>query len=206
MRGAPKKFKKIFESQFPLQKISECAAKGGECDENKGRPVCGTDGQTYPTRCHLIRAQCSGHQVSLKHRGTCKGSFFVIFSLGTLVTKHVIYKTLAWRHVPMLWLIAKHRNSCQSVAVTVITHWCNVFLPGDVGVLIHKESQSRKRELKMATADQHVRKNQSPTNDDRLRGNWAYKRKRVSVWFVSLSHITFLNTHTHTLFVYLKFK
>lgn len=56
----------------------------------------------------------------------------------------------------------------------------------------------------MATADQHARKNQSPTNDDRLRGNWAYKRKRVSVWFVSLSHITFLNTHTHTLFVYLK--
>lgn len=52
--------------------ISECAAKGGECDETKGRPVCGTDNQTYPTRCHLIRAQCSGHQVSLKHRGTCK--------------------------------------------------------------------------------------------------------------------------------------
>ncbi|XP_062710410.1 SPARC-related modular calcium-binding protein 2 isoform X3 [Aedes albopictus] len=52
--------------------ISECTAKGGECDESKGRPVCGTDNQTYPTRCHLIRAQCSGHQVSLKHRGTCK--------------------------------------------------------------------------------------------------------------------------------------
>ncbi|KAJ6644255.1 SPARC-related modular calcium-binding protein 1 [Pseudolycoriella hygida] len=52
--------------------ISECAAKGGECDESKGRPVCGTDNQTYPTRCHLIRAQCSGHQVSLKHRGSCK--------------------------------------------------------------------------------------------------------------------------------------
>lgn len=55
-----------------MQKISECAAKGGECDENKGRPVCGTDNQTYPTRCHLIRAQCSGHQVSLRHRGACK--------------------------------------------------------------------------------------------------------------------------------------
>lgn len=55
--------------------ISECAARGGECDESKGRPVCGTDNQTYPTRCHLIRAQCSGHQVSLKHRGSCKGKF-----------------------------------------------------------------------------------------------------------------------------------
>lgn len=52
--------------------ISECTTKGGECDESKGRPVCGTDNQTYPTRCHLIRAQCTGHQVSLKHRGTCK--------------------------------------------------------------------------------------------------------------------------------------
>uniref|UniRef100_A0A1B0CF88 Sparc-related modular calcium-binding protein 2 n=1 Tax=Lutzomyia longipalpis TaxID=7200 RepID=A0A1B0CF88_LUTLO len=52
--------------------ISECAAKGGECNESRGRPVCGTDNQTYPTRCHLIRAQCSGHQVSLKHRGKCK--------------------------------------------------------------------------------------------------------------------------------------
>ncbi|XP_050093490.1 SPARC-related modular calcium-binding protein 2 isoform X2 [Anopheles aquasalis] len=53
--------------------ISECAAKGGECDESKGRPVCGSDNKTYPTRCHLIRAQCSGHHVSFKHRGSCKG-------------------------------------------------------------------------------------------------------------------------------------
>ncbi|XP_040159922.1 SPARC-related modular calcium-binding protein 2 isoform X2 [Anopheles arabiensis] len=52
--------------------ISECAAKGGECDESKGRPVCGSDNKTYPTRCHLIRAQCSGHQVAFKHRGSCK--------------------------------------------------------------------------------------------------------------------------------------
>ncbi|XP_035786614.1 SPARC-related modular calcium-binding protein 2-like isoform X1 [Anopheles albimanus] len=52
--------------------ISECAAKGGECDESKGRPVCGSDNKTYPTRCHLIRAQCSGHHVSFKHRGSCK--------------------------------------------------------------------------------------------------------------------------------------
>ncbi|XP_037950351.1 SPARC-related modular calcium-binding protein 2-like isoform X2 [Teleopsis dalmanni] len=52
--------------------ISECAAKRGECDESKGRPVCGTDDQTYPSRCHLLRVQCSGHQVSLKYRGPCK--------------------------------------------------------------------------------------------------------------------------------------
>lgn len=52
--------------------LSECAAKQGECDDSEG-PVCGTDDQTYPTRCHLQRVQCSGHQVSLKHRGNCKG-------------------------------------------------------------------------------------------------------------------------------------
>ncbi|KAH8297033.1 hypothetical protein KR044_003868, partial [Drosophila immigrans] len=52
--------------------LSECAAKQGECDDGEG-PVCGTDDQTYPTRCHLLRVQCSGHQVSLKHRGNCKG-------------------------------------------------------------------------------------------------------------------------------------
>lgn len=37
--------------------------------------VCGTDNQTYPTRCHLLRAQCAGHKVNLKHRGPCKGIF-----------------------------------------------------------------------------------------------------------------------------------
>lgn len=56
----------------PLASLSECAAKQGECDDSEG-PVCGTDDQTYPTRCHLLRVQCSGHQVSLKHRGNCKG-------------------------------------------------------------------------------------------------------------------------------------
>lgn len=52
-----------------------CTTKGGECDESKARAVCGTDNQTYPTRCHLIRAQCAGNKVSLKHRGPCKGIF-----------------------------------------------------------------------------------------------------------------------------------
>lgn len=41
--------------------------------------VCGTDNQTYPTRCHLLRAQCAGHKVNLKHRGSCKGTFTSYF-------------------------------------------------------------------------------------------------------------------------------
>ena len=32
------------------------------------------DGQTYPSRCHLIRAQCNGYEVTFKHRGRCKGN------------------------------------------------------------------------------------------------------------------------------------
>ncbi|XP_062129928.1 uncharacterized protein LOC133841446 isoform X3 [Drosophila sulfurigaster albostrigata] len=60
------------QSQALSLSLSECAAKQGECDDSEG-PVCGTDDQTYPTRCHLQRVQCSGHQVSLKHRGNCKG-------------------------------------------------------------------------------------------------------------------------------------
>ncbi|XP_058459359.1 SPARC-related modular calcium-binding protein 2 isoform X1 [Malaya genurostris] len=77
--------------------ISECTAKGGECDESKGRPVCGTDNQTYPTRCHLIRAQCSGHQVSLKHRGTCKD---VCLASRTYALQHRSSSAYAVKFVP----------------------------------------------------------------------------------------------------------
>ncbi|KAH8232908.1 hypothetical protein KR026_001766 [Drosophila bipectinata] len=53
-------------------KLPACVAKVGECDDNEG-VVCGTDGQTYPTRCHLLRAQCWGQEVSVKYLGSCKG-------------------------------------------------------------------------------------------------------------------------------------
>ncbi|SPP73619.1 SPARC-related modular calcium-binding protein 2 isoform X1 [Drosophila guanche] len=60
------------QSKEQTLKLSACAAKLGECDESEG-PVCGTDDQTYHTRCHLLRVQCSGHPVSLKYRGSCNG-------------------------------------------------------------------------------------------------------------------------------------
>lgn len=53
-----------------------CTSKEVECDELKTRAVCGTDNQTYANRCHLLRTQCAGHKVSLKHRGPCKGICF----------------------------------------------------------------------------------------------------------------------------------
>ncbi|KAH8371387.1 hypothetical protein KR093_007150 [Drosophila rubida] len=65
-------FQSHSQSQALSLSLSECAAKQGECDDSEG-PVCGTDDQTYPTRCHLQRVQCSGHEVSFKHRGNCKG-------------------------------------------------------------------------------------------------------------------------------------
>lgn len=68
-----------------------CTTNAIECDEIKARAVCGTDNQTYTTRCHLIRAQCAGHKVNLKHRGPCKGTIhhtfdFNIFSYLLLST------------------------------------------------------------------------------------------------------------------------
>ena len=45
-----------------------------DCSEERLRPVCGTDGITYPSRCHLQQAICQGNRVRLDYRGKCSDS------------------------------------------------------------------------------------------------------------------------------------
>ncbi|KAJ9587608.1 hypothetical protein L9F63_018990, partial [Diploptera punctata] len=42
-------------------------------NEDRRRPVCGSDNLTYQNRCHLLQAQCQGVAVTIQHRGRCKG-------------------------------------------------------------------------------------------------------------------------------------
>lgn len=48
-------------------KIEACESNGNS------RPVCGTDGQTYTSRCELLRVQCGGEAIAVAHRGPCSG-------------------------------------------------------------------------------------------------------------------------------------
>lgn len=55
---------------------ADCKTRLGKCDANsaaRNKPVCGTDNQTYPSRCALLRVEC--HQdsnIEVKHRGRCR--------------------------------------------------------------------------------------------------------------------------------------
>ncbi|XP_043192893.1 SPARC-related modular calcium-binding protein 1-like isoform X5 [Amphibalanus amphitrite] len=64
--------------QLPIQADSEAAAPPRRCtpncDEAQPRPVCGTDGVTYPSRCHLGLTACRGAAVQLQHIGNCVSS------------------------------------------------------------------------------------------------------------------------------------
>lgn len=48
--------------------LSACSR---DCTEERLKPVCGTDGRTYESRCEITRAKCSGHSIELLHTGKC---------------------------------------------------------------------------------------------------------------------------------------
>ncbi|XP_021187916.3 SPARC-related modular calcium-binding protein 2 isoform X4 [Helicoverpa armigera] len=51
-----------------------CRARAAACDSSAAharRPVCGSDGRTYPSRCHLMVAQCTGSPVTIVRKGPC---------------------------------------------------------------------------------------------------------------------------------------
>ncbi|XP_065226398.1 SPARC-related modular calcium-binding protein 2 isoform X2 [Planococcus citri] len=54
----------------------DCKVKLQQCENKKPTPrrqVCGTDNQTYPNRCALLRVQCAQNNLlEVKHRGKCK--------------------------------------------------------------------------------------------------------------------------------------
>ncbi|KAJ2954426.1 hypothetical protein O0L34_g2695 [Tuta absoluta] len=56
------------------QSSETCFAHVSACEERAGgnrKTVCGTDGRTYPSRCDLMKAQCSGEKVTVARRGPC---------------------------------------------------------------------------------------------------------------------------------------
>ncbi|CAH2035228.1 unnamed protein product, partial [Iphiclides podalirius] len=58
------------------QSDGSCAARFASCEANAGnsqQPVCGTDGRNYSSKCHLLKAQCSGEPASVAHKGPCVG-------------------------------------------------------------------------------------------------------------------------------------
>ncbi|KAK2150859.1 hypothetical protein LSH36_385g02042 [Paralvinella palmiformis] len=45
------------------------------CKNSKEKPVCGTDGQTYISKCELKKARrCEGHKVRIRSLGRCSSS------------------------------------------------------------------------------------------------------------------------------------
>ncbi|XP_026333307.1 SPARC-related modular calcium-binding protein 2 [Hyposmocoma kahamanoa] len=60
-----------------VESSETCLARVASCEQNAGsakKTVCGTDSRTYPSRCDLMKAQCSAKAVALAHRGPCAES------------------------------------------------------------------------------------------------------------------------------------
>ena len=87
-----------FYTQFPEQVLENSLCSSGDrlrqgrsrrCPHYPGgckmrgcprilRPVCGSDGITYVNRCLMKLANCkTGRVISIRHRGKCRGKFFI---------------------------------------------------------------------------------------------------------------------------------
>ncbi|XP_043277125.1 SPARC-related modular calcium-binding protein 2 isoform X2 [Venturia canescens] len=49
------------------KRIAECTMAGAEAN----KPVCGSDGETYPSQCQVVSKQCQGESLLIKHSGPC---------------------------------------------------------------------------------------------------------------------------------------
>ncbi|XP_075990733.1 SPARC related modular calcium binding-like protein magu isoform X4 [Anticarsia gemmatalis] len=64
----------VKSSTSSIQSNESCNARVAACETNAAnarRAVCGTDGRTYPSRCQLMIAQCSGEPVAVARKGPC---------------------------------------------------------------------------------------------------------------------------------------
>lgn len=55
-----------------MKSSTECSSIPIVCNDNKSQSVCGTDGKTYSSKCHLMQVRCRGHNIRIKYRGDCK--------------------------------------------------------------------------------------------------------------------------------------
>ncbi|XP_028177297.1 SPARC-related modular calcium-binding protein 1 isoform X2 [Ostrinia furnacalis] len=67
------------------QNNGTCYIRVSTCEANVAsnkRPVCGTDGRTYASRCALLKVQCAGEPVTIAHKGACvEGPSSCVFAL-----------------------------------------------------------------------------------------------------------------------------
>lgn len=61
-------------------KCTHSCSRSLPSSQHDTRPVCGTDGNTYPSACHLQNAACrAGRAIPLAYRGPCNRKYFITF-------------------------------------------------------------------------------------------------------------------------------
>ncbi|XP_072018955.1 SPARC-related modular calcium-binding protein 1-like isoform X2 [Amphiura filiformis] len=66
-----------FATRFPLtnEDVSSRSSKSvsciKDCSQAKARPICGSDGRTFNSRCDLKNARCIGRRIRVRHKGPC---------------------------------------------------------------------------------------------------------------------------------------